>query len=95
MAFKAEKTKTEEYKAIVKKVIRCKNDSIMFNMELNGIMIHGCFLKSYKDEDGDTMEFIAKPSMKGKDGNYYDVINFPVSEELFRNIKNQINSLLG
>lgn len=98
MAFKAEKTeKTEqqEYIAKVTKVINCKNGSIMFNMVLNGITIYGCFLKSYKDENGDIMEFIAKPSTKNKNGNYYDVVNFPVSEDLFRNIRNQINSLLG
>ena len=52
--------------------------NVAFDMEVNGIKIYGCWLKEGT----------------GKDGNYYNVAWFPISEELTKEIREQIVKIL-
>ena len=68
--------------------------NVAFDMEVNGIKIYGCWLKEGTGKDGKEYSLISLPSKKGKDGNYYNVAWFPISEELTKEIREQIVNML-
>ena len=68
--------------------------NVAFDMEVNGIKIYGCWLKEGTGKDGKEYSLISLPSKKGKDGNYYNVLWFPISEELTKEIREQIVKIL-
>ena len=68
--------------------------NVAFNMEVNGIKIYGCWLKEGTGKDGKEYSLISLPSKKGKDENYYSVVWFPISEELTKEIREQIVKML-
>lgn len=78
--------------------VRPVNDSTYaIDIEVNGIKIYGCF---YREGVRDSKEWslISLPSTKGqdKDGNtkYYDIVWFPISKEMVKDVAKQIESLL-
>ena len=48
-----------------------KGGIVYFDAKINGLTIHGMKVVPKKDQSGD---FIAFPSQKGADGNYYSVV---------------------
>ena len=68
--------------------------NVAFDMEVNDIKIYGCWLKEGSDKDGKEYSLISLPSKKGKDGNYYSVVWFPISKELTKEIREQIVKML-
>ena len=52
-----------------------------FDMTVNGVKIYGC---TYREgvKDGKEWSLVDFPSVKGKDGEYYNRVWFPVSKEL-------------
>ena len=68
--------------------------NVVFDMEVNGIKIYGCWLKEGTGKDGKEYSLISLPSQKGKDGNYYSVAWFPISKELTKEIREHIVEML-
>ena len=85
---------TVEYSAEVLKAKEVKDGKIIFDMEVNGIKIYGCWYNEYKTKDGKDGTMLSFPSYKGSDGNYYNYVWFPISTDLKANIIAQIEKLV-
>lgn len=90
------KTETEATKVNVKvfRANKVKEGSFAFDMEANGINIYGCFLNQGTKKDGTEYSFVDFPSRKGKNGNYYNYVWFPITKALQKDIEKQIEGLL-
>ena len=80
------------------KVIRAsayKENAFVFDMIVNGVYIYGCWYKQGKSKNGNDYSFIDFPSMKGKNGKYYNHAWFSVSNDIKAEIEKQIEGLLG
>lgn len=68
---------------------------VMFDMEVNGVMIYGCNYRVLERKDG-SGEFvkIGFPSKKGSDGKYYSLAYFKVTDEISADIEAQIDKLI-
>ena len=74
------KTQNTEYGKIESlDVQRVKNTKrgCYFTLVLNGVSINGCTIRETHDE----VPFISLPQYKGRDGNWYNVVNFRFSKE--------------
>lgn len=66
--------------------------NISFDLRINGVTIYGMSLIW----NADRKEYwTAFPSRKGKDGNYYKHVWFPVSDELQKCIVDKIEEMLS
>lgn len=94
-------TETKEYVIKVDKVIKTKNDNLlMINLDVNGVLINGCFLKEVtvkkdgqKYKAGDKCYVIDYPSQKVGD-KYYRQVWFPVSNENLASVIEQVKELM-
>ena len=98
MAINKDKAKAPEveYNAEVVRAHDLSKDGktcISFDMIVNGVKINGCFYRD-GEKDGKQYEFISLPSTKGKDGKYYPVCSFKISDELLKDIEDQIEKKL-
>lgn len=97
MAIKKNTEKTEEkrnYDVVVKRVKEF-NGSYAFDMEVNGVMIYGCWYREYERKDGSgTFAAIQFPSRKAEDGKYYNHAYFRIDEDVIKNIEKQIEAML-
>lgn len=92
---------TKEYVIKVDKVIKTKNDSlIMLNLDVNGVLINGCYLKEVtvkkdgqKYKSGDKCYILDYPSDKVGD-KYYRRVWFPVSNANMESIIAQVKELI-
>ncbi len=92
---------TKEYVIKVDKVIKTKNDNLlMINLDVNGVLINGCFLKEVtvkkdgqKYKAGDKCYVIDYPSQKVGD-KYYRQVWFPVSNENLASVIEQVKELM-
>lgn len=73
------------------KVVRANqvNDTVFFDMEVNGVTIYGC-----KVVEGKNGDFISFPSHKGKDGKYYNHAWVKLSDEDSAAIIEQVEKAL-
>lgn len=93
---KAEGTKVISMIKVLK--VRPVNDSTYaIDIEVNGIKIYGCFYREGV-KDGKEWALVSLPQTKGKDaqGNvkYYDVVWFPISKDMVKDVAKQIESML-
>ena len=65
------------------------NDTVFFDMEVNGVTIYGC--KVIEGKNGD---FISFPSHKGKDGKYYNHAWVKLSDDDTAAIVKQVEEML-
>lgn len=65
------------------------NDTVFFDMEVNGVTIYGC-----KVVEGSKGDFISFPSHKGKDGKYYNHAWVKLTEEQSKEIIAQVEEAL-
>lgn len=92
---------TKEYVIKVDKVVKTKNDNLlMINLDVNGVLINGCFLKEVtvkqdgqKYKAGDKCYIIDYPSQKVGD-KYYRQVWFPVSNENLASVIEQVKELM-
>lgn len=93
---------TKDYVIKVDKVIKTKNDSIlMINLDVNGVLINGCFLKEVtvkedgqKYKKGDKCYIVDYPQQKVGD-KYYRTVWFPVSNANRDSIIEQVKELMN
>lgn len=96
MAINKEKAPEMEYDVKVTRVHDFSKDgkvTISFDMIVNGVKINGCFYRE-GEKDGKPYELISFPAEKGSDGKYYDKAFFKISDELKKDIENQIEAML-
>lgn len=65
------------------------NDTVFFDMEVNGVSIYGC-----KVVEGSKGDFISFPSHKGKDGKYYNHAWIKLSDDDTKAIIEQVEESL-
>lgn len=65
------------------------NDTVFFDMEVNGVTIYGC-----KVVEGSKGDFISFPSHKGKDGKYYNHAWVKLTDEQSKEIIAQVEEAL-
>lgn len=85
------KKKENNEVAVNVKVTRANqvNDTVFFDMEVNGVSIYGC-----KVVEGSKGDFISFPSHKGKDGKYYNHAWIKLSDEATKEIISQVEAAL-
>ena len=94
---KENKAEEIQYKAEVKRAHDLSKDGktcISFDMIVNGVKINGCFYRE-GEKEGKPYEFISLPSTKNdKDGKYYPIVSFKISDDLKKDIEDQIEKML-
>lgn len=93
MAIKKNK-ETVDYKVTVEKAIECKNDSILVDLDVNGVKIYSCFYKVIKTKEGKEQGVIDFPQHKSGD-NWYKYVYFFISPEMMEDIESQIEAKLN
>ena len=92
----------EQAQALAIEVLRAKDFTetgkegctIVFDMNVNGVIIYGCWYREGKDKNGEDYEMVSFPSQKGKDGKYYNHAWVKLQQSDIDNISKQIESLL-
>lgn len=86
-----EEQKTDDivYTVNVLRARQVKNDFV-FDMDVNGVSVCGCWIKTSKD--GET--FTSFPSYKGSDGKYYSHAYFKIPADVQKDIEDQIEKYL-
>lgn len=88
-------SKKEEKKTVISdiKVIRAKefNETVFFDLQVNGVTIYGCTYNEGKEGKSDWIGF---PSRKGKDGKYYKHAYVELDEAMVNLIDEQLDELL-
>ena len=91
---KAEAEATQ-YDIQVTRAKELENETIMFDMLVNGIQIYGCSYKTLKRKDnGEEFAKIGFPSRKGSDGKYYNQVYFKINDDLVKVIEKAIEAVL-
>lgn len=89
--------KQEQRTEFACEVIRAKkfdDGRIVFDLQVNGIVIHGMRYIEYVTKEGKPGSMLSFPSYK-KDDKYWTHVWFPISRELQEDIEKQISARLG
>lgn len=86
---KIEELKIDSYK-VLRAVVAGKNDSVLFDLELNGVRIYG--LSVVEGKNGD---FISFPQRKGNDGKYYSIAWAKLSDDDVKDILQEVENVLN
>lgn len=89
---KSNETKSESIISTlqVKRAHECKDGTVLFDVVVNGITLYGCAVRESKKGEN----FVCFPQKKGKDGNYYNHVWFPITKEDTDKIVSIIEDLL-
>ena len=83
------------YSIAVKRAKELDNGTIMFDMEVNDVMIYGCSYKVLTRKDnGEEFAKVGFPSRKGSDDKYYNQVYFKIEADTLAAIEKGIESLL-
>ena len=83
--------KLESHEVLDVRVIDTKNgDMVLFTLVLNGIKIYSCRVATGKNGD-----FISMPQTKGGNGQYYNVVYAPLSDEDTTVILNEVQETIN
>lgn len=84
----------KEYTFKVLKV-RPTDKAIGLDLEINGVVVSGCWYRCYTRKDGSEGSMVSLPQTKGADGKYYNIVFVPISTDTVVNvIEPQIQALL-
>lgn len=87
--YEVEVLTAREFKPASKKI----DTSIGFSMKVNGITIYNCIYNVGTSKKGD-WDAINFPQVKGKDDNYYNLVWFPITQELKDEIVKQLSNMV-
>ena len=83
--------KVDSHEVLDVRVIDTKNgDMVLFTLVLNGIKIYRCRVATGKNGD-----FISMPQTKGSNGQYYNVVYAPLSDEDTKTILEEIQTAIN
>ena len=92
-------TKTNETKTTYDcKVTRAKEvneNTVVFEMIVNGVTIYGCWYREGEDQNGKDYTMISFPSQKSdKDGKYYNHCWFKIEDDVKEDIIAQLQKMV-
>ena len=79
------------------KVTRAKeinDNSVVFDMVVNGVTIYGCWYREGTSKKGDEYQMISFPSHKGGDDKYYNHCWFKIEDDVKADIIDQLQKLV-
>lgn len=83
--------KLDSHEVLDVRVIDTKNgDMVLFTLVLNGIKIYSCRVATGKNGD-----FISMPQTKGGNGQYYNVVYAPLSDEDTKTILEEVQTAIN
>lgn len=83
--------KLESHEVLDVRVIDTKNgDMVLFTLVLNGIKIYSCRVATGKNGD-----FISMPQTKGGNGQYYNVVYAPLSDDDTKTILEEVQTAIN
>ena len=93
---KGSQTKEDKrhFECVVTRAKEIKEGTVAFDMEVNGVKVYGCWYREGTNKDGKEYQIINLPQEKGKDGEYYSIVWFPMSKEVRENIIEQLQKLV-
>ena len=80
-----------DFECVVTRAKEVKEGTVAFDMEVNGVKIYGCW---YKEGTNKEYQIVNLPQEKGKDGEYYSIVWFPMSKEVREDIIDQLQKLV-
>jgi len=88
------KTEVKNHAIFVRRAHELDNGTIMFDMEVNGVMIYGCSYRTLTRKDnGEEFAKIGFPSHQGKDGKWYNHCFVQLTEDDITTIEEGIENL--
>lgn len=98
---KNQETKAEALELAIK-VTRAKDFTekgaegccIAFDMDVNNVMIYGCFYREGKKKDGSDYQMVSFPSKKDDKGKYWNHAYVKLSDAQVEEISKQIENLI-
>ena len=81
------------YNVKVRRAHEFKSGDIGFDADVNGITLYGLTYMNENPERNIKSDFISFPSRK-RDGNYYNIYFFKISDELLQDIAKQIEEII-
>lgn len=83
--------KVDSHEVLDVRVIDTKNgDMVLFTLVLNGVKIYSCRVATGKNGD-----FISMPQTKGGNGQYYNVVYAPLSDEDNKTILDEVQTAIN
>lgn len=83
--------KVDSHEVLDVRVIDTKNgDMVLFTLVINGVKIYSCRVATGKNGD-----FISMPQTKGGNGQYYNVVYAPLSEEDTKAILDEVQTAIN
>lgn len=83
--------KVDSHEVLDVRVIDTKNgDMVLFTLVINGVKIYSCRVATGKNGD-----FISMPQTKGGNGQYYNVVYAPLSEEDTKTILDEVQNAIN
>lgn len=83
--------KLDSHEVLDVRVIETKNgDMVLFTLVLNGVKIYSCRVATGKNGD-----FISMPQTKGSNGQYYNVVYAPLSDEDTKTILDEVQTAIN
>lgn len=84
---------------VTKVMLTDSNKRVMFDAKVNGVSISGFGFLYYTNSDNVENTMIQFPQRKGKDdkgkAKYFNIVWFPVSRDLRKNIEEQITNIIN
>ena len=83
--------KVDSHEVLDVRVIDTKNgDMVLFTLVINGVKIYSCRVATGKNGD-----FISMPQTKGGNGQYYNVVYAPLSDEDNKTILDEVQTAIN
>ena len=91
---KSTEKKTPDIKVKVNRAIEFESGDVGFDADVNGITVYNMVYHEGKTKKGYEYSVVNFPQRKGKDDKYYNLVWFPVSDELKADIVKQLEGLI-
>ena len=96
MAIEKKKKQEQEvqYNVKVRRAHEFKSGDIGFDADVNGVTLYGLTYMNENPDRNIKSDFVSFPSRKGSDGKYYNMYYFKISDELLKDIAEQIGEII-
>lgn len=88
------KLATQEYDIRVTRAKEVNEGTVVFDMNVNGVTIYGCWYREGKNKNGEDYSMISFPSQKADNGKYYNHCWFKIEDSLKEDIVAQLQKLV-
>lgn len=88
------KTETQNFDVKVTRAKEVNEGQVVFDMDVNGITIYGCWYREGKNKNGEDYTMVSFPSQKADNGKYYNHCWFKIDDSLKEEIVAQLQKLV-